>query len=281
MSVKEFDKTFGLETSIEEEKKRFIIRIENSLFDFFQKSYSFMEYEQLFKKVCYQLGEDAIELIGQNSYLQRRIPDLSALSKKDFVKTMRVAVALYKTVVEHNPNTKIYIANLINDALEKASLNLGVKWADGVFYPTGDKLLDKELIDTSLSLLDKFPNEKTDLKNALDNYNAKSLYGVVENCYIAVEGISRQLLNNKKTLDRNREELIGLLKFSKYWDEIYLNYLKYAHEYRRHAGENRHDLKPEEVEGFLYMTCLIIRATLRSNENSAIKLLPPRAYHFA
>ncbi len=266
MSVKEFDKTFGLSSSIEDEKKRFINRIENSLFNAFHKSYSFMEYEKLFKEVCYQLGEDASELIGQNSFLQRRIPDLGTLSKKDFVKTLRVAVALYKCVVVDHPNAKGFITNLVNDALDKANLNLGVKWADGIFYPTGDELLDKELIDTSLSLLDKFPNEKTDLKNALENYYSKSLYGVVENCFIAVEGISRQLLNNKKTLDRNREDLLGLLKFSKYWDEIYLNYLKYAHEYRRHAGENRHDLKPEEVEGFLYMTCLIIRATLRTNE---------------
>ena len=107
-------------------------------------------------------------------------------------------------------------------------------------------------------------NEKTDLKNALDNYNSKSLYGVVENCYIAVEGISRNLLNNKKTLDNNKEDLLRLLQFSKYWDKIFLNYLSYAHEYRRHAGENRHNLKPEEVEGFLYLTCLIIRSTLRA-----------------
>ena len=118
-----------------------------------------------------------------------------------------------------------------------------------------------------MSLLDQYPNEKTDLKNALDNYNSKSLYGVVENCYIAVEGISRNLLKNKKTLDNNREDLLRLLQFLKYWDKIFLNYLSYAHEYRRHAGEKRHELKPEEVEGFLYLTCLIIRATLRAHND--------------
>ncbi len=267
MSVKEFDKTFGLGSSIDEEKIRFVNRIENTVFNAFVETYEFDAYQELFERVCYQLGEDASEIIRQNSFMHTSIPNFKQLSKKDFVQTLRILVAIYKCLSDKE-NTQKIINSYITDALERANLNLGVRWADGVFYPTGDKLLDAELIDTSLSLLDKYPNEKIDLKNALENYNSKSLYGVVENCYIAVEGIGRQLLNNKRTLDNNREDLLRLLQFSKYWDKIFLNYLSYAHEYRRHAGENRHDLKPEEVEGFLYLTCLVIRATLRtSTEN--------------
>ena len=267
MSVKEFDKTFGLGSSIDEEKTRFVNRIENTVFNAFVENYEFDAYQELFERVCYQLGEDASEIIRQNSFMHTSIPNFKQLSKKDFVQTLRILVAIYKCLSDKE-NTQKIITSYITDALERANLNLGVRWADGVFYPTGDKLLDVELIDTSLSLLDKYQNEKIDLKNALDNYNSKSLYGVVENCYIAVEGIGRQLLNNKRTLDNNREDLLKLLQFSKYWDKIFLNYLSYAHEYRRHAGENRHDLKPEEVEGFLYLTCLVIRATLRtSTEN--------------
>lgn len=266
MSVKEFDKTFGLLTSIDEEKNRFINRIENSIFNSIKTDYGFTSYSSLFRDVCYLLGEDATDIIRQNSFVNTTIPNFTTLSKKDFVQTMRVIVALYKSVSD-KPNTQRFITSYVVDALERANLNLGVKWVDGVFYPTGDKFLDEELIDTSLSLLDKYPNEKKDLKIALDSYNSKNLYGVVENCYIAIEGIGRQLLNNKKTLDNNKEDLLRLLQFSSYWDKIFLNYLKYAHEYRRHAGENRHDLKPEEVEGFLYLTCLIIRATLRTNND--------------
>lgn len=263
MSVKEFDKTFGLGSSIDEEKIRFVNRIENTVFNAFVENYEFEAYQELFEKVCYQLGEDATEIIRQNSFMYTSIPNFKELSKKDFIQTLRIVIAIYKCLSD-NENSQKKITHYIIDALERANLNLGVRWADGVFYPTGDKLLDVELIDTSLSLLDKYPNEKIDLKNALDNYNSKSLYGVVENCYLAVEGIGRQLLNNKRTLDNNKEGLLQLLHFSKYWDKIFLNYLSYAHEYRRHAGENRHDLKPEEVEGFLYLTCLIIRATLRA-----------------
>jgi len=265
MSVKEFDKTFGLVSSIDDEKNRFVNRIENTVFNAFTNNRVFGDYEGLFKQVCYQLGEDATELIRQNSFMRHSIPNFKTLTNKDFVQTLRVVVAIYNCF-SNNPGKQRLVTNIVVDAIEKSNLNLGVKWADGIFYPTGDKFLDSELIDKSIALLDKFPNEKTDLKNALDNYYAKSPYGVVENCYIAVEGVGRQLLRNKKTLDNNREELLRILQFSKYWDKIFLNYLSYAHEYRRHAGENRHDLKPEEVEGFLYLTCLIIRATIRASE---------------
>jgi hypothetical protein len=265
MSLKEFDKTFGLSTTLEEEKLCFINRIENSVFDMFEMNYDYQEYLYLFERVCYHLGEDANELIHQNSFLRTTIPKLKTLSNKDFIKTLRVLVALYISVSD-KPDTQKIISIFILRAIENANLNLGIKWADGVFYPTGDSFLDTELIDTSLSLLDRYPKEKIDLKNALDNYYAKSLYGVVENCYIAIEGLARQLLNNKKTLDNNIANLLQLLQFSKYWDKIFLNFLRFAHEFRRHAGENRHDLKPSEVEGFLYLSCLIIRATIKTHE---------------
>lgn len=264
MSIKEFDKTFGLVSSIDEEKSRFVNRIENSIFNFFTQNLKHAEYAELFKDVCFQLGEDSNYLIRQSSTFVSSIPNLKVLSNKDFVQTLRVLVALFKCLSD-KPNSQRFIDSYVIEAIEIATLNLGITWKDGVFYPTGDKFLDTELIDYSLTLLDKFPNEKTDLKNALENYYSKSLYGVVENCYIAIEGIGRQLLNNKKTLDNNREDLLKLLQFSKYWDKIFFNFLSYAHEFRRHAGENRHELKSEEVEGFLYLTCLIIRATIRAS----------------
>jgi len=265
MSLKEFDKTFGLSTSIDAEKIRFMNRIENNVFNLFIENYESYEYEELFKDVCYVLGENASTRIRLSNFTDGTNPNLKTLANNDFVLTLRVLVALYKCL-EHKPSSQKNISIKIVDAINKANLNLGIKWTDGIFYPTGDKFLDKELIDTSLALLDKYPNEKIDLKNALDNYYAKSLYGVVENCYLAVEGLSRQILSNTKTLDNNLESMLQLLQFSKYWDKIYFNFIKYAHEYRRHAGENRHDLKPEEVEGFLYLTCLIIRATIKAND---------------
>lgn len=266
MSVKEFDKRFGLKSSIEAEKNRFVNRIENSIFDNLQ-DLEFNEYNKVFNAVCFDFGLNSSELIEQNSnYTRTKIPNFDSITNKDFLQTLRVIVSIYRHY-DQNREMQGIINHLVKKALDITNLNIGVKWTDGTFYPIGDELLDKELIDTAISLLDKYPNEKIDFKTALDNYQAKSLTGVVENCYLCIEGISRKILNNGRTLDNNRTDLLKLLQFSKYWDKIFLHYLNFAHEFRRHAGENRHDLKPEEVEGFLYLTCLMVRATIRAFEN--------------
>jgi len=265
MSIQEFDRRFGLKNSIEEEKERFVNRIENSVFDNLI-SLEFKEYHKVFKSVCFQLGLNASEIIDKNSFMRTTIPNFDTLTKKDFVQTLRVVVAIYKAY-EDEPNGQTVIDYLVKNVLKSTTLNIGIRWADGTFYPTGDELLDEELIETAVTLLDNFPNEKIDLKTALENYQAKSLTGVVENCYLCIEGISRQILGNKKTLDNNRPDMLKLLQFSPYWDKIFLHYLNYAHEYRRHAGEKRHELKPEEVEAFLYLTCLMVRSTIKAFEN--------------
>ena len=116
--------------------------------------------------------------------------------------------------------------------------------------------------------MNDFPNEKKDLQIALSNYQAGQVYGVVENCYNLIEGVSQKLLNNKKSLENNKIELLNLFPNRDHWGTILANYIKYAHDYRRHSGENRHNLKPAEIEGFLYLTCIMVRLLIRSiNEN--------------
>lgn len=268
MSVKQFEKLFDFKSSIEEEQKRFVNRINNLVFSTFESTFASnpLKFNTTYKMVCYHLGADLNDLQYTAKISGTRLKFIS-LSQNDFLKTLRVLVALYASLND-TTTEKNLVNDCIIDSLKKSLINIGVRWVDGQFYPSGDAILDKALIESSMGLLDNYPNEKKDLKNALDNYNANSLYGVVENCYLAVEGISRELLQNNKTLDNNIEELLKHIQLSKYWGTIFYNYTKFAHEYRRHAGENRHDLQSEEVEAFLYLTCLIIRCALRKGHNS-------------
>jgi hypothetical protein len=262
MSVKDFDKKFGLTGTIEEEKERFVNRVEASIFEALQK-YDAVSYNRLYNKVCYELGLNARQLKENQHFLTRSLPTFRSLTAGDFLKTLRTLVAIY-TSLSDTPQTQSGISKLISKILSMSSVNIGVSWSNGVFFPTGEELLDKELIENSLQSLVNYPNEQKDMKNALQNYYTQSLYGVVENCYRAVEGLGRKLLGNNNTLIDNKPALIELLQFSQYWKKIFANYLGYANEYHRHAGENRHNLKPSEVESFLYLTCLIIRATVRA-----------------
>lgn len=263
MSVKDFDKRFGLGPSIEEERNRFVARIENLIFD---RLVELDEYYELFESVCFQLGFNALEIIENNSFYRLTIPNLDVLTEKDFIQTLRVVVAIYQGF-KNKPKRQIEIDQLVKQVFDSLQLNIGVRWTDGSFYPSGDEFLDKELIGISISLLDKYPNEKIDLARALENYQSGRSDGVVENCYRCIEGLSRTILKNKRTLDNNKTDFLRKMQFSDIWSRIFANYIEYAHEYGRHASQIRHELKPEEVEAYLYLTCLIVRSTIKAYES--------------
>jgi len=82
---------------------------------------------------------------------------------------------------------------------------------------------------------------------------------VIGNCYLVVEGIARSVLKNSRTLDNNREALVRTMELSQEWKSLLNNFINYANEFKRHASEGRHSLNPIEVEGFLYMTGILVR----------------------
>lgn len=85
-----------------------------------------------------------------------------------------------------------------------------------------------------------------------------ALDDVIKNCYSALEGILRNVLGNKKTLDNNKKELLKTVGLSQGWKSILASYIQYAHDFR-HASEQRHLIKKNEAEAYLYMTGLVIR----------------------
>lgn len=267
MSVKDFDSRFGITTTQDEEKKRFVNRV-SQVFDWFNQS-DYQKYNVLFEAVCYHLGENYKEIIRFYSGPIRptTAPHLTVLCGNDFIKTLRTIVALYQSLGD-DPRMQSDISFVVKDALSLSNLNLGVQWTDGVFFPSGEVVLDNELIEGALQSLIDYPNENRDVRIALSNYQAGRLDGVVENCYLAVEGLSRKILNNGKTLLNNKGELLQLLGFSKYWGNMLSALIDYANELRRHAGDDRHNLKPSEVEAFLYLTCLFIRAIVRAHQEN-------------
>jgi hypothetical protein len=133
-----------------------------------------------------------------------------------------------------------------------------------MFYPSGAKELDEKLIEEPLEWLGGFPAEKIDYLKALTGYANSRLDDVIGNCYLVIEGIARNTLSNKKTLENNREELIKKIGLSQEWKSLLSNFVNYANEFKRHASEKRHSLSPIEVEGFLYMTGLLVRIIIEA-----------------
>jgi len=260
-----FNKVFGIRDDLSIEQNRFVERINQTAFVHIQKLKYSVSYEGIFRKVCYSLGTNADDQISKANRMNYGsttfIPPLCSLTGNDYLETLRVLVMLYEALDKVSGERET-LSDWIEAALSRATVDLGVTWNEGMFYPSGARELDKSLIKEPLEWLADFPNERVDYLKALSGYASKRLDDVIINCYLAVEGIARDILGNNKTLDNNREELIKKSGLSQEWKSLLSNFINYANEFKRHASEKRHSLNPVEVEAFLYMSGVLLRVAI-------------------
>jgi hypothetical protein len=265
--LKRFHEIFGIQDDLHKEQSRFVERIDQTAFDHIQNLDYRLTYETIFRRLCYCLGTNAdsrISDINQGYFNQStNIPSLRSLTGGVFTETLKVLVLLYD-VLEGASSEQKTLAEWIEVALSHATVDLGVSWNQGMFYPSGAPELDKPLIEETLGWLKDFPDERADFLKALTGYANKRLDEVIINCYVAVESMARTVLSNSKTLENNREGLVKKLGLSQTWKSLLSNFISYANEFERHASESRHSLNPIEVEGFLYMSGLILRMAILS-----------------
>jgi hypothetical protein len=269
--LKKFNEIFGLEDSSEEERKRFVKRVNQIIFHRIdtEQHYNF-DYSMLFGLVCFELGVDAHDFregtLGRG-LTEEKLPALiRTLTENNFEKTLLVLCALYRYITFETDNNKSreWLSKQIKVALSRCTLDIGIRWKEGFFYPSGAEELDKPLIEETVTWLKDYPNERKDYQGALQIYLAgELLHDVIKNCYSALEGVARKVLGNKRSLDKNKDELLAKMSLSEGWKSILATYIKYAHDYR-HASEERHDITKQEAEAYLYMTGLIIRLVIES-----------------
>ncbi len=276
MSIrKTFNQLLGLADTVEEEQKRFVERMSQSVFYVVRCHPGMYRYRQLFATVCYALGVDLqtlppqgprIDLMGNNIYVE---PQLELLTQKDFKKTLEVLCIMYAHIKCEGREDKgrTFLSGAIETALSWCTCDIGVRWKDGFFYPSGPEELDEPLIDDVLTWLKDYPEEMKNYQAALRHYGAGDcLPDVVTNCYSAIEGIARKILDNNARLDQNEKALLEQIDLSEGWKKVLHEYVLYAHHYR-HADPVRHDITPQETEAYLYMTGLIIRLAIESKKS--------------
>ena len=152
-------------------------------------------------------------------------------------------------------------------------IDIGIRWQDGSFLPSGAPALDKVLIDDVLGLI-QFPAYQginqaftKGLHHLLNSLKTPVLLSdVVADMYEALEALGKIVCRNDKDLSANREALVANLNLNDHYKKILKEYIEYANEFHRHAGD-RGQAKPlpsyREVEGFMYLTGLIIRLALK------------------
>lgn len=270
MSIrKRFNEIFGLEDKLEEEQKRFVHRVNQVIFHRIDtEEYITFRYDALFELTCFDLGVNANDVPNRSQYgaFEAKRALIRTLTGDNFEKTLLVLCILYDRleILQSDKYYKEWLSKNIQSIISQSTCDVGVRWKDGFFYPSGAKELDESLIEKTLTWLNDYPNEKEDFKRALECYlEGKSLGDVIKNCYSAIEGIARNVLNNDKTLDNNKDELLSKIGLSGGWKAILANYINFAHDFR-HASEKRHEIPKQEAEGYLYMTGLLIRLIIES-----------------
>jgi len=73
--------------------------------------------------------------------------------------TLRILELLYR-YFNKEPGRQKEMSELGEVALSNATMDLGVTWKDGMFYPSGAKTLDEKLIEDPIDWLDEFPDER-------------------------------------------------------------------------------------------------------------------------
>ena len=257
-----FNKVFGIQNDFLSEQRRFVERINQVVFPQIEKATYPTSYREIFEVVCYLLGTNAHARISKANEMnygsETLVPSLRSLTHDEFMETLKVLGFLHRAL-NKNSGGQQTLSNRIGAALDQATVDLGVTWNDGMFYPSGARELDEPLVEETFKWLTDFPNEKADYHKAVTGYASKQFGEVITNCYLAVEGVARNILGNNRTLDNNREGLMEKLGLSQEWKALLSNFIRYANEFQRHASENRHNLNPIEVEGFLYMTGVLLR----------------------
>jgi hypothetical protein len=267
--IKDFNKRFGVRIEDDVVKHKLIQRINIALepIEYYFRDRTFLKW------LTVEYGQ-RFDLEFTDSYSDGTIRIKSGFSVShiygdDFVACLKLLEFLRMYLKLNRKSEALRQLDIdIEDALDRSEKDLGIRWHDGKFYPSGAKVLDEKLVEDVLDWLNDYPEEKIDFNKATTALVERRYGDAIGDCNTCLEGIARKVLKNKKALSDNRDEFLKYLKLSGQWSRILANYIDYANEYGKHASEKRHKVDPNEAEAFLYTTGLMIRLVINTVKNT-------------
>jgi len=270
-----FHLRFNIDVPLEEARENFINRILNDinsefplLEDWGEDEYDYTGWTDINRYVAHKLGK---------RYTKYSFVEYADTDK--FLEFLRALEALYEAFYQlYTDGRPAMISRMINNALQKSEVDLGVEWQNGRFLPSGARLLDEALVNDNLRWLSK--PKYTSVREAFEKglhhlaeaaNKPEGFNDTVTEMHKALEALARVVLGNDKGLSANREAFVDKLNLSDYYKRMLKDYIEYANKLSRHApklGATRARLLPSEVEAFVYATGLFIRLSLQQLEPS-------------
>ena len=256
-----FHKRFTIPISEETARTRFINRVYNEIWGTFLEQFTrYGNYNVANKAVLSHLG----------ARYGRDCDKITEATGGNFLENLHAIEGLYDFL--RGDLDQEQLDNLVTDIIAKSEIDLGIRWKNGQFYPSGSALLDEKVVNDVLGLLSNpvHAGAAQAFQKGLDHFMHSTkkpdlLSDVVNRMYEALEATAKVICDNNNDLSRNTEAFISEVKLPDPYKRFLKEYIKYANDLHRHAAEKG---KPKshpsrrEVEAFIYLTGLVIRLTL-------------------
>lgn len=251
-----FHERFDIPVEAEEAQRRFLNRAYNTLLTDFINKQGFHEAERIKNNIVTQLGE-----------LYERDFDLSHFILDDFHKVLEALEALY-----HTYRGKEAVRSRIQNLIDMSEVDLGIRWENEQFIPSGARLLDEKFVNEPLHWLSdqRYESVLGPFKKGLQHFlhsrkRPELLPDVVTDMYEALEALAKIVTGrSNKDLSANKDLFLKKAKASEPYKNLLRDYITYANQFR-HAveeGAQKPELSPKEVESFIYMTGLFLRLAM-------------------
>ena len=193
----------------------------------------------------------------------------------DFYRWLQALEALYSTLDQREAAS---FSQKLETIISQSEFDLGVRWREGVFLPSGATLLDEALVNDNLRWLSspEYKNVLAPFQKGLSEFlqgmrDADKYTDAVRDMYEALEALAKVVTGKpNKDLSANRQLLVAKLGLSDSYAKMLSDHIQYACKLRHgvEAGLARTRPPAREVEAFIYTTGLFIRLVLESTSQS-------------
>jgi hypothetical protein len=280
-----FADRFNIVTDIEEARWHFLNRVHNEIIQEFLSTNPFNPYFQGATSFNKQISKTIANHLGvQDLYMKHRSALIGTLAtlyiEDDFTNCLNVIEGIYDGISRSGElNTQYVIirlqeelTNIILEIISMNEVDLQIYWENGLFYPTGAKLMDEALVNELLEWLKKpeYASILTPFQKGLRHYSEsikrpELLSDVITDIYEALEALAKIVTDRPtKELSANAEKFIEKMNLNHYYKSILKEYIAYSNEFRHAAdqGKKKPDLSQREVEAFIYFTGIFIRLAI-------------------
>ena len=222
--------------------------------------------------------EDMEQLIAIASHLGERFKPgvpFENYVRGDFYRCLHALEGLYSTLYAREAAS---FSQELQTIISQSDFDLGIRWQNGVFLPSGAELLDEAIVNDNLRWLSSsgYENVLAPFQKGLSEFlqgtrDAAKYTDGVRDMYEALEALAKVVTGRpNRDLSANRELFVTKLGLTHFYAKMLSDYIAYACEFRHgvDASRARTPPPPREVEAFIYTTGLFIRLALDSTSES-------------